>query len=51
MRKVVQWRAVRCPRDGRKTGGKLFHVGSIKLCEFCAKAVEGKIAAQIIRVR
>lgn len=29
---------VKCPRCGKRTTGKLFQVGSVRLCEGCAKS-------------
>jgi hypothetical protein len=51
MRKLIQWKLVRCPRDGRGTRGQLYRVGSVKLCESCAKDVEENIGVRRVRVR
>jgi len=31
--------SVRCPRHGGKTTGRLFQVGSVRLCEPCSKTM------------
>jgi hypothetical protein len=40
--RVRDFSAVTCPRDGRKTRGKLFQVGSVRVCESCSKAPKVK---------